>query len=189
MKCDKVSNDMSSYFGPAECYQLISTCVFCLREKRACGEPEISDRVKHGNKFSVPIAAQPAVHTNDAKTVAGSSDIWAYCYAVFPCLQVMRSGRIVHGALLLLAAVTSANSAKCNRLIDGVTAPKSNAEGRYNFVMTQYNRTIYNFYMPNTRYNGKYTITKGGTGGGGINRRCASRRSELDFPCSCTRKN
>ncbi|EFN80621.1 Spondin-1 [Harpegnathos saltator] len=65
----------------------------------------------------------------------------------------MRSGRIVHGALLLLAAVTSANSTKCNRLIDGVTTPRSNAEGRYNFFMTLYNRTeLVYAYMPNTRY-------------------------------------
>ncbi|XP_032683549.1 spondin-1 isoform X2 [Odontomachus brunneus] len=68
-------------------------------------------------------------------------------------VAVMRSAKIVHGALLLLAAVTSANSTKCSRLIDGVTTPRSNAEGRYNFFMTLYNRTeLVYAYMPNTRY-------------------------------------
>ncbi|XP_014483315.1 PREDICTED: spondin-1 [Dinoponera quadriceps] len=65
----------------------------------------------------------------------------------------MRSARVVQGALLLLAAVTSANSTKCSRFIDGVTTPRSNAEGRYNFFMTLYNRSeLVYAYMPNTRY-------------------------------------
>lgn len=96
------------------------------------------------------------------KLLPSSSDMWVYCYIAFPRLQAMRSARIVHGALLLLAAVTSANSAKCSRLIDGVTTPRSYAEGRYNFFMTLYNMTEQVYaYMPNTRYSGKYTIAKG----------------------------
>lgn len=75
-------------------------------------------------------------------------------------LQAMHSARIAYcAALLLLLAVTSADSAKCSRLIDGVTKPRSIAEGKYHFFMTLFNRTeIVNEYMPNTRYNGKYSV-------------------------------
>ncbi|XP_020284534.1 spondin-1 isoform X2 [Pseudomyrmex gracilis] len=55
--------------------------------------------------------------------------------------------------LLLLAAVTSVNSTKCSRLIEGVTMSRSNAEGKFHFFLTLYNRTEQVYaYMPNTRY-------------------------------------
>ncbi|EZA49418.1 hypothetical protein X777_11916 [Ooceraea biroi] len=63
------------------------------------------------------------------------------------------------GALLLLVAVTSTNSTKCSRLIDGVTRPRASAEGKYHFFVTLFNRTEHvNDYMPNTRYSGKYSM-------------------------------
>jgi len=66
-------------------------------------------------------------------------------------------------ALLLLVAVTSADSTKCSRLIDGVTRPRSIAEGKYHFFMTLFNRTeLVNEYMPNSRYSGKYSMLKRG---------------------------
>ncbi|KAG5337853.1 SPON1 protein, partial [Acromyrmex heyeri] len=67
----------------------------------------------------------------------------------------MYNTRIVyHGVLLLLAAVTSTDSTKCSRIIEGTTAPRSNAAGKYDFFLTLFNRTdkVY-AYMPNTRYN------------------------------------
>ncbi|XP_012230745.1 spondin-1 isoform X2 [Linepithema humile] len=66
----------------------------------------------------------------------------------------MHNTRIVYySALLLLAAVTSTNSTKCSRLIDGVTTPRSNAEGKYHLFLTLFNRTEVAYaYMPNTRY-------------------------------------
>ncbi|KYN37274.1 Spondin-1 [Trachymyrmex septentrionalis] len=61
---------------------------------------------------------------------------------------------VYHGVLLLLAAVTSTDSTKCSRIIEGTTAPRSNAIGKYDFFLTLFNRTdkVY-AYMPNTRYN------------------------------------
>ncbi|XP_029663051.1 spondin-1 isoform X3 [Formica exsecta] len=56
-------------------------------------------------------------------------------------------------ALLLLAAVTSTNSTKCSRTIEGTTGSRSYAEGKYHIFMTLFNRTeIVYAYMPNTRY-------------------------------------
>lgn len=67
----------------------------------------------------------------------------------------MYNTRIVyHGVLLLLAVVTSTDSTKCSRIIEGTTAPRSNAVGKYHFFLTLFNRTdIVYAYMPNTRYN------------------------------------
>ncbi|KYN06260.1 Spondin-1 [Cyphomyrmex costatus] len=67
----------------------------------------------------------------------------------------MYNTRIVyHGILLLLAAVTSTDSTKCSRIIEGTTAPRSIALGKYHFFLTLFNRTdIVYAYMPNTRYN------------------------------------
>lgn len=63
---------------------------------------------------------------------------------------------LYHGVLLLLAATTSTDSIKCSRIIEGTTAPRSHAEGKYHFYMTLFNRTeIVYAYMPNTRYSGK----------------------------------
>ncbi|KYN21402.1 PREDICTED: spondin-1 isoform X3 [Trachymyrmex cornetzi] len=67
----------------------------------------------------------------------------------------MYNTRIVyHGVLLLLAAVTNTDSTKCSRIIEGTTAPRSNAVGKYDFFLTLFNRTdkVY-AYMPSTRYN------------------------------------
>lgn len=55
--------------------------------------------------------------------------------------------------LLLLAEITSITATKCSRHIDGTTMPRSNAEGKYHFFLTLFNRTDTVFsYMPNTRY-------------------------------------
>jgi len=63
---------------------------------------------------------------------------------------------LYHGVLLLLTATTSTDSIKCSRIIEGTTAPRSHAEGKYHFYMTLFNRTeIVYAYMPNTRYSGK----------------------------------
>ncbi|CAL1678080.1 unnamed protein product [Lasius platythorax] len=62
-------------------------------------------------------------------------------------------GIAYYAALLLLAAVTSTNSTKCSRTIEGTTMSRSNAEGKYHFFMTLFNRTEHVYaYMPNTRY-------------------------------------
>ncbi|EGI58135.1 hypothetical protein G5I_13781 [Acromyrmex echinatior] len=69
--------------------------------------------------------------------------------------RTMYNTRIVYyGVLLLLAAVTNTDSTKCSRIIEGTTAPRSNAMGKYDFFLTLFNRTdkVY-AYMPNTRYN------------------------------------
>ncbi|XP_011066221.1 PREDICTED: spondin-1 isoform X5 [Acromyrmex echinatior] len=69
--------------------------------------------------------------------------------------MTMYNTRIVYyGVLLLLAAVTNTDSTKCSRIIEGTTAPRSNAMGKYDFFLTLFNRTdkVY-AYMPNTRYN------------------------------------
>lgn len=65
-------------------------------------------------------------------------------------------GTAYYAALLLLAAVTSTDSTKCSRIIEGTTMSHSNAKGKYNFFMTLFNRTDHVYaYMPNSRYNGK----------------------------------
>nr|XP_050869660.1 spondin-1 isoform X3 [Vespula vulgaris] len=65
-------------------------------------------------------------------------------------------GRILYYILLLLAITRSSYSVRCNRIIDGTTRPRSNAEEKYYFFMTLYNRTdIVYAYMPDT----KYTVT------------------------------
>ncbi|XP_011346734.1 spondin-1 isoform X2 [Ooceraea biroi] len=71
-----------------------------------------------------------------------------------PAVNITAMHRIAYcGALLLLVAVTSTNSTKCSRLIDGVTRPRASAEGKYHFFVTLFNRTEHvNDYMPNTRY-------------------------------------
>ncbi|XP_019884984.1 spondin-1 isoform X2 [Camponotus floridanus] len=62
-------------------------------------------------------------------------------------------GIAYYAALLLLVAVTSTNSTKCSRIIEDTTMSRSNAEGKYHFFMTLFNRTeIVYAYMPNTRY-------------------------------------
>ncbi|GAB1861713.1 Spondin-1 [Camponotus japonicus] len=62
-------------------------------------------------------------------------------------------GIAYYAALLLLVAVTSTNSTKCSRIIESTTMSRSNAEGKYHFFMTLFNRTeIVYAYMPNTRY-------------------------------------
>ncbi|XP_072746118.1 spondin-1 isoform X2 [Anoplolepis gracilipes] len=62
-------------------------------------------------------------------------------------------GIAYYAALLLLVAVTSTNSTKCPRIIEGTTMSRSNAEGKYHFFMTLFNRTeVVYAYMPNTRY-------------------------------------
>lgn len=62
-------------------------------------------------------------------------------------------GIVYYAALLLLVAVTSTNSTKCSRIIEDTTMSRSNAEGKYHFFMTLFNRTeIVYAYMPNTRY-------------------------------------
>ncbi|KAL6439856.1 hypothetical protein ACFW04_004111 [Cataglyphis niger] len=60
---------------------------------------------------------------------------------------------IAYYVALLLLAVTSTNSTKCSRTIEGTTGPRSYAEGKYHLFMTLFNRTekVY-AYMPNTRY-------------------------------------
>lgn len=75
----------------------------------------------------------------------------------FLCLQTMYNTRILyHGVLLLLAAITSTDSMKCSRIIEGTTVPRSHAEGKYHFYMMLFNRTeVVYAYMPNTRYSGK----------------------------------
>ncbi|XP_018059151.1 PREDICTED: spondin-1 isoform X1 [Atta colombica] len=68
---------------------------------------------------------------------------------------MMYNTRIVyHGVLLLFVTVTSTDSTKCSRIIEGTTSPRSNAVGKYDFFLTLFNRTdkVY-AYMPNTRYN------------------------------------
>lgn len=89
-----------------------------------------------------------------------------YCYVIFFCLQAMYNTRIVyHGVLLLLAAATSTDSTKCSRTIEGVTMPRSNAEGKYHFFMTLFNRTeLVYAYMPSTRYSGKNICNRANRG-------------------------
>ncbi|XP_029174565.1 spondin-1 isoform X2 [Nylanderia fulva] len=63
-------------------------------------------------------------------------------------------GIVYYVALLLLAVVTSTNSTKCSRIIEGTTMSRSNAKDKYNFFMTLFNRTEHIYaYMPNTKYN------------------------------------
>ncbi|XP_011160300.1 spondin-1 isoform X2 [Solenopsis invicta] len=61
------------------------------------------------------------------------------------------AGIMYYGVLLLLVTATSTDSTKCSRIIEGTTGPRSNAEGKYHFFMTLFNRTETS-YMPNTRY-------------------------------------
>ncbi|XP_050452606.1 spondin-1 isoform X3 [Cataglyphis hispanica] len=65
----------------------------------------------------------------------------------------MHNTGIAYYVALLLLAVTSTNSTKCSRTIEGTTGPRSYAEGKYHLFMTLFNRTekVY-AYMPNTRY-------------------------------------
>ncbi|XP_031834060.1 spondin-1 isoform X2 [Nomia melanderi] len=63
------------------------------------------------------------------------------------------SSKGVHCFLLLLEVIRSTTASKCNRMIDGTTMPRSNAEGKYHLFITLFNRTEMVFsYMPNTRY-------------------------------------
>jgi len=81
---------------------------------------------------------------------------------LFPYFQMMYNTRIVyHGVLLLFVTVTSTDSTKCSRIIEGTTSPRSNAVGKYDFFLTLFNRTdkVY-AYMPNTRYNGKHIYSR-----------------------------
>ncbi|KAK2588182.1 hypothetical protein KPH14_004223 [Odynerus spinipes] len=65
----------------------------------------------------------------------------------------MQLRRSLYCTLLLFAVTRSVNSARCNRMIDGTTRPRSSAEEKYHFFVTLYNRTdtVY-AYMPDTRY-------------------------------------
>ncbi|KAL0133516.1 hypothetical protein PUN28_000923 [Cardiocondyla obscurior] len=66
----------------------------------------------------------------------------------------MYNTRILCRAVLLLIAVaTSTDSTKCSRIIEGTTVSRSNAEGKYHFEMTLFNRNESAYaYMPNTKY-------------------------------------
>ncbi|KAG7203741.1 hypothetical protein KM043_013767 [Ampulex compressa] len=75
----------------------------------------------------------------------------------------MHSARAACELFLLLAAITSGSSSKCNRLLESVTTPRSSAEGKYHVLLTLFNRTeIAYAYMPNTRYS--VTIQADATG-------------------------
>lgn len=105
--------------------------------------------------FTICIAhkqcSQPTVNENEI--YPNENEILLH---YFPCSQAMYNARIVcHGILLLLAAA-STDSTKCSHIIEGTTGPRSNAEGKYYFFMTLFNRTeLVYAYMPSTRYSGK----------------------------------
>lgn len=102
----------------------------------------------------------PYCHTEQRSKLLSNENEVLLCY--FPYFQAMYNTRIVyHGVLLLLAVVTSTDSTKCSRIIEGTTAPRSNAVGKYHFFLTLFNRTdIVYAYMPNTRYNGKHIYNR-----------------------------